>query len=219
MPQTPAGFVEIPLDTLPGRHYVVYRPEAGDDPLPTILFLHGRGESGDDAWRPIIQGIGSSILWNRARWPYQVIYAQKPRQEELWPSQGEYLNAVLADFETRYPEDPTRRYLTGLSQGGNGTLMLAGRLHWQFAAAAAICGWMDDLEESAMLLRDTPMRLFHGEQDNVILPERSREAAEAIERLGGCVELILYPEDNHNSWDRAYRESDLPTWFLEHQRL
>lgn len=200
--------------TKSGRPYVVYVPKDARPPHPTILFLHGRGESGKDGMLPLAVGLPLAIIRNHVRWPFLVIIPQKPDFDPLWPTERGYLDEVLALSESEFDIDPHRRYLTGLSQGGNGTFDLVGRLRWQFAAAAPVCGWSMDPTTLADRFRHVPVWAFHGLKDDVILPERSAEAVEIIRSGGGRVKYTQYPNHNHNSWDEAYQQSELPRWLL-----
>jgi predicted peptidase len=208
----PAGFIEGSLD---GRGYVVYNPGAVEEPKPAILFLHGAGESGKDNLRQVIQGIGSAVMWDRDRWPFLIVFAQKPEVRELWPTQVEHLNGILKATEAEHSIDPHRRYLTGLSQGGHGTFHLVKKLAWQFAAAAPVCGWCSP-ETAVENFSDIPIWAFHGGADPVVPPKGSTEPIEALIAKGCDAKVTIYEGVDHNSWDKAYRESDLPTWLLGH---
>src|SRR3954454_11379181 len=71
---------------------------------------------------------------------------------------------VLADVERRFPIDPDRVYLTGVSMGGSGALRLALTRPDVWAAVAAVCpaplSGLDDLAPNAL---NVPVRIFHGE--------------------------------------------------------
>ncbi len=207
------GFLERAVGD---RNYVFYQPKGISGPMPTILFLHGAGESGKDNLKQVIQGIGSSVLWNRERWPFAIIFPQKPILRELWPTQIDYLNSCLKDAEANFELDPHRRYLTGISQGGNGTFRLIKKLTWNFAAAAPVCGWSETVEATAADFKDIPISIFHGGADPVVPVKGSQDVYEAVLRAGGTARLTIYDGVDHNSWDKAYRESDLPEWFLSH---
>lgn len=199
------------------RKFVVYVPREVQWPSPAILFLHGRGESGTDGLRQMIHGVTPAIIRKREEWPFVVVLPQKPEQDDEWFDHRGMLDAILESVEAEFDVDPRRRYLTGLSQGGRGTIRLAKHLAWEFAAAAAVCGWADPVV-AAQELVDLPLRLYHGQLDDVIPPTGSTEVADALFAVGGKVELTLYPDLMHNSWQRAYEESGLPAWFLAHRR-
>lgn len=149
----------------------------------------------------------------RERWPALVIFPQKATQEQDWWSERPMLQAILKAVEGEWATDAHRRTLTGLSQGGHGTFRLARHLAWQFAAVAPICGWVDP-QLAAKELADIPMWAFHGDADPVVPVEGTVNAIEAIRAAGGNPTVTIYPGVGHNSWDRAYQESDLAAWLL-----
>ncbi len=208
--EPPTGFLEF---SVRGMNYVVYLPKNAKSPCPAILFLHGRGESGHDGLKQVIQGVGSAVMWDRSRWPFLIIFPQKPDHDKLWPDYRKELNLILKSVEEGFDIDPHKRYITGLSQGGHGTYRLAGSLDWNFAAAAPICGWCDD-DESLRKLHDIPVWAFHGDADTAVPVKGSQDAVAKIKQFGGDAKLTIFEGVDHNSWDKAYRETDLPTWLL-----
>ncbi|ARU41282.1 hypothetical protein CCB80_09095 [Armatimonadetes bacterium Uphvl-Ar1] len=151
----------------------------------------------------------------RCRLAFIVIAPQKPDFDSLWPAHIECINQTLEFADSNHKIDPHRRYITGLSQGGNGTFDLATSLTWQFAAAAPVCGWMEDLSTAAKL-KDIPLWAFHGDADQAVKIEDSRQAVAAINAAGGKAKLTEYPGVGHNSWDNAYQNESLGAWFLTH---
>lgn len=231
-PDEPTGllFKSVESRTQPFQ-YVVYIPRsynATTQDFPCILFLHGSGESGSDGQKQAVQGIGSAILWNAAKWPFIVIMPQKPDHQRQWEDYDSEVMACLNEVRRDYRIDRSRIYLTGLSQGGHGTWTIAASHPRTFAALAPICGYIStshegepDTEEASRLatrLRHLPIWAFHGLADDVVLPVQTTTMIDALKAAGADPKLTLYPEVNHNAWDKAYRQEDLPTWFLEHHR-
>ncbi len=201
--------------------YAVYVPrglEVRDPshPAPMVVFLHGRGECGRDGQKMIVQGIGSNILWNAARWPCVVLFPQKPEMERAWEDYDAHVMAALERVRGRYAIDPRRIALTGLSQGGHGTWALGAAHPEVWCALAPICGYPEPLDPAGIAARvkSIPIWCFHGEADDVVVPERSRVVIEALRRAGASPRFTQYPGVNHGSWDRAYAEPDLPAWLL-----
>ena len=209
----------------PREGYQIHVPE-GSGPHPAIVFLHGYGESGEDNEAQLRIGLPTEL--DRYR-DFVVVAPQKPTFDDLWPVYNDLLSRILREVEAAVPLSG-HRVLTGLSQGGNGTLMLARSLPWTFAGLVAVCGWADPvpgwstlpreargarmLEEHADpdLLRENlgglPLWLLHGEDDPVVPASRSREVAEALPGT----RLTLYPGVGHDSWTKAYAEPELPAW-------
>ena len=199
--------------------YIVYVPRGSEQagPLPVILFLHGSGESGTDGMKPMVVGLGPAIQRNPERWPAIVIFPQKPENRTLWPAYEtpvmEMLGLVLGEFNA----DRSRIYLTGLSQGGQGTFTLGAKHADVFAALAPVCGFGDPAE-IAPGAKALPTWAFHGLKDDVVPPAKTVAIIEALKAAGASPKLTLYPDANHNSWDAAYGEAELAKWLFAQRR-
>ncbi|MGB8261415.1 MAG: alpha/beta hydrolase-fold protein [Terracidiphilus sp.] len=214
--------------------FQVYLPEdwRRDDhkSWPVILFLHGRGERGSEGmWQTQI-GLPQALRDHPERWPFIVVMPQCPLTS-VWtdPEMLEMAMAAL-DQETReFHADPNRTYLSGLSLGGYGAWELV-RLHPQRWAAVAIAAsgifWSYAPErwqqantlpaEYARALGHTPLWLFHGADDNLVLPKQSEMLFDAVKAAGGRVHFWLFQGLKHDCWTRAYGEPELPRWLLTH---
>ncbi len=195
--------------------YLLFLPkEYGKDRKlwPTILFLHGAGERGDDLG--ILGRIAlPMVLEERDDFPFIVISPQCPKGR-TWSN--EFLVALLDEIVSKYRVDTDRIYLTGLSMGGNGTWNLAMECPGRFAAIAPVCGWGDTSRVS--VLRDVPVWVFHGELDTSVPVARGREIAEALVKAGGNVKTTLYPGRGHDCWHETYNDPVLYEWLLRHKK-
>ncbi len=215
----------------------IYVPRELDlaEPAPTVVFLHGYGECGTDGLKQLGVGLPNAIVWDAARWPFVVVIPQKPEFNVDW---DEYLDAVLSMLDLAIAEfgaDPDRVGLTGLSQGGHGTIALASRHPERFRAAAPVCGYTmrrfepeggrvsfdsptpdERYARAAEAMRGMAVWIFHGGRDDIVPPSESEKLHEALLAADAPdAKLTIYPEDNHNSWDSAYRKSGLWDWFAE----
>jgi predicted peptidase len=217
---TITGFLRTTL-SLNGREIpqVVYLPPnySPEVPHPAIVFLHGRSESGTDGWKQMGQGLGRAIIADATRWPFVVVMPQKPDQSRQWADYTEDVLACLADAKARFNIDPDRVTLTGLSQGGAGTWAIGASHPHLWNALVPICGF-GDAQSLAPKVADMPIWCFHGDADDIILPEESRKMVAAMKAAGGQPVYTEYPGVNHNSWDRAYAEAELPAWILSKRR-
>ena len=204
---------------------------------PLVLFLHGAGERGNDNEAQLIHG--SKLFLEKSKdFPAIVIFPQAPK-DDYWAkveverdsipyrfnfkNLGEPTNSLhmlMAFLDTFISEkyvDRNRIYVGGLSMGGMGTFELLSRKPDLFAAAFAICGGAD-----TAIVKNYPagfnIWIFHGEKDNVVLPEYSKTMAREINSKGGNAKLSLYPDDDHNSWDSALAEPHLLPWLFSHER-
>lgn len=219
-PKPPSGFltksVTIDKKTF---NYAVFVPATydGKKPFPIILALHGVGECGSDGLRQLTVGLGNAIQGDVAKWQrFIIVFPQKQHTEENWE---EAESMVLAEFNQTLREfniDKSRMYLTGLSQGGHGAFAIGSRHPELFAAVVPICGWGD--KSLVQGLSKTPMWVFHGDADEVIDVNRSKEMVQWLKALDAPVKMTIYPGVGHGSWDKAYREEDIPGFFLQHHK-
>src|SRR5688572_24093782 len=94
----------------------------GSKAVPTILFLHGSGEQGDDGHKQATVGLGAALKLNPAGWgPYLIVYPQKPKARGGWMDYEKLILDILEKTKKEYKVDEKRLYLTGLSMGGHGT--------------------------------------------------------------------------------------------------
>jgi predicted peptidase len=197
--------------------YLLFLPEEYDRKQrkwPTILFLHGAGERGDDLEKVRVHGL-PKIVTGKKDFPFIVISPQCP-EGHWWPAKTEMLINLLDDIVSRYDVDTERIYLTGLSMGGFGTWTLACEYPSRFAAIAPICGGYEPF--LAGKLKDTAVWAFHGAKDKIVPVRRSEEMVDAINAKQGSAKLTVYPDVGHNCWTAAYNNDKLYDWFLEHRK-
>ena len=202
-------------DLVPLRYLVHLPPgaKAGEAKRwPTILFLHGAGERGDDLKLVGIHG-PPKIVKTRTDFPFIVISPQCPKGEWWTPPR---LSDLLDEATSKYPIDPDRLYLTGLSMGGYGSWRLACEYPGRFAAVVPICGGGDPRDVAR--INDVPIWAFHGAKDGVVPVSRSEEMVAALRKSGGRVRLTVYPDANHDSWTATYDNPALCDWLLEQRR-
>ncbi|PJF21644.1 MAG: phospholipase [Phototrophicales bacterium] len=199
--------------------YLLYLPPGYDESAsyPTILFLHGAGERGDDLTGLYKQGIPAYLAKGNDL-PFIVI-APQCLPDETWLTYREEVILLLDHIIQHYAVDTTRVYLTGLSMGGFGTWDIARLYPERFAAAAPICGgmpWLIDVEKATHRLKSLPIWAFHGAKDTVVPLAYSQTMVEALQAVGGHVKLTVYPDLAHDSWTVTYANQELYEWFLEH---
>ena len=237
-PQT--GFLDRRV-TLAGRsyHYQVFVPFSYSPAQrwPIILFLHGAGERGEDGLLPTQVGLGAAVRKNPGRFPAIIVFPQAPA-DSLWAGTSAQMAIAALDQTGReFQIDSDRVYLTGLSMGGYGVWYLAYRFPSRFAALVPICGFATVFPAAARLftpivpadsgapydalarqLRRVPTWIVHGEIDQVVPVEQSRQAAAAFKAAGAPVQYFEVPGTNHDVWDAAYSSPTLITWLFAQHR-
>lgn len=206
---------------------------------PLILFLHGRGESGNDNQKQLTHGAAFFLQDSiRIRYPAIVVFPQCPA-ESYWAnvkistdSSGKRIfNFVKGEKPSRAMKmllglteqlldqpfvDDDRVYIGGLSMGGMGTFEILRREKKIFAAGFVICG--GDNVSNVRKYRKVPLWIFHGAKDDVVPPESSALVATELKNLGSSVRYTLYPNAKHNSWDLAFAEPELLKWLFSYRK-
>jgi predicted peptidase len=68
-------------------------------------------------------------------------------------------------------------------------------------------------------LKATPIWLFHGALDDVVLPADDRKLKAAFDAAGaGDVRYTEYPQGNHNAWDATYANAAMWEWLFAQKR-
>lgn len=235
LPPQETGFLNrhIEVNGIPYR-FQIYLPEDfhrdPHHPWPIVLFLHGRGERGSEGMWQTQVGLPQALRDHPERWPFIVVMPQCP-WGEFWTDPAMLTMAMAAlDQETvEFQADPDRTYITGLSMGGYGAWELIKKYPHRWAAAAIAAGgifWSYQPErwqqaatlpgEYARVLGHTSVWMFHGTDDNVVIPRQDELMLEAIKANGGRARLWLYQGLKHDCWTRAFNEMDLPRWLLSH---
>ena len=201
---------------------------------PIVLFLHGAGERGDDGLLQTEVGIGSAIRRHSERFPCVIVFPQC--RKNVWWIDADMEAQALKALDQSIAEfngTTNRVYLTGISMGGYGTWQLASKYPGRFAAYIPVCGGIvpppgvpipktlstgnpasDPYAETAKKVGLTPVWVFHGSADPAVPVSESRKMVEALKAASGNVKYTEYEGVGHNSWDRAYAESDLMPWLL-----
>lgn len=221
-------------------HYRVFVPKGWSEKTkwPSILFLHGAGERGDDNVAQTRVGIGPAIARQSESFPFVAVLPQCPRNR-WWTEPEMQALALMVLFQATkdFNCDTTQTYLTGLSMGGYGSWIAAANNPKRFAALAVVCGGVRppprlNLPESARLpaptgdpyaaiaakIGKTPVWVFHGSADQAVPVTESRKMVEALKAAGGNVRYNEYVGVGHNSWDKAYAEAELFPWLLSQRR-
>lgn len=189
--------------------------------LPLVVFLHGDWQDGTDNESQLAgYGNGSMELIDQALAAHvPLVYIAPQTTNAYWPPAR--VAAVVRDAQRRFPVDPRRVVLTGISDGATGAWDALKTWPACFAAAVPMSG-MTELSGLAPIV-GVPQWIFHGGKDNDTDIETgyggamvgSRAVVRALERMGGRPRYTEYPEEEHVIWHRAYATPGLLGWMLD----
>lgn len=161
-----------------------YRPEMT---YALVLCLHGAGFTGDaylERWQ------------SRLSEQYIVACPTMPQGNWWTREAADVVLATLRDVQARYHLDSDRIFLTGMSNGGIGVYLIGTHYAPFFAGLAPMASGLDDVLFPFLAnLRQTPIYLIHGIQDQVMPVELSRTIAKELTRLGYP---FIYREHNRS---------------------
>ncbi|WP_226064974.1 carboxylesterase family protein [Kaistella polysaccharea] len=194
--------------------YILDYPKDVKGKVPLMVFLHGSGERGDNL--ELVKAHSPFTYKNLFPEPVAILAPQTPK-DLWWDTEAVYY--LIKDIQQKYNIDDSRIMLTGLSMGGWGTLKLAMEHPELFSAVVAVCAPVDRLMKvRASQYKDLPMKIFHGGNDDIVSPINSIEIYQEIKKFNKNVELTIFPDDNHNSWDSTYSNPKLYEWMLAQKK-
>jgi predicted peptidase len=221
----------------------VYKSERGEELLyrlfvprnyspkkkyPLVVWLHGSGGRGSDNLKQISAGnaIGSQV-WakpeNQSKHPCFVVAPQCPA-DETWATSDhikptrrlELVVELIERLKNEYSIDGDRLYVAGQSMGGFGAWAVMTEHPKMFAAAVPIAGGGD--EARAAVIKDIPIWAFHGEKDEAVTVDRSRNMIEAVKRAGGSPRYTEFKGADHLIWSKVFSQPELLPWVFSQKR-
>lgn len=190
----------------------LYVPETYDPthPPPLVVALHGgSGNGADFLWTWLREARTRGMLLVAPTAPGRTWTLDDPGAD------GEVIDRILAEVEVRWPTDPTRRLLTGMSDGGTFTYGLGlqdGQRFTHLAPVAAAFHPVLMMLAHPVRLRGLPIHILHGAHDWMFPATMAREAARV---LGGAGARVTYEEvaDLAHVWPRE-KTAGIAGWFL-----
>ena len=196
---------------------------------PLVVFHHGGGGTGDDNLGNLEGPL--PFEWaspeRQAHNPSFIVAPQIPRggrqetdtpRQEIMRNQIRTIHQLLDALEKEFSIDTNREYITGLSMGGTCTWLSLTERPDRFAAAAPVCSGYKfiGLESHALgkQFPKLPLWIFHGDADEVVSVDYSREIVQALKDAGGKPNYTEYPGVNHDSWTLAYRDEKFINWLF-----
>ena len=237
-----SSFTDSHSKTLPYRLYLPFNYDSEKE-YPVILFLHGGSTRGNDNQLQIMRPYVANMLSHEGIGIDEaIIIAPQCPADESWISlkgsgmydeNGKPINFSVdevAEADTMgcvvelldhvlgtYSADKNRVYVTGMSMGGYGSWDIITRHTEYFAGALIMCGRGDP--SKADLLVDLPIWTVHGERDNTVPVENTRELVKAIQNAGGTkIKYDEYPDMGHDIEGYTALRRELYEWLFSQSK-
>jgi len=192
---------------------------------PLALSLHSRDKCGDDNKAQLFV-MGTKMLshmQNQAINPCFVVVPQCPKGQ-TWEKSEDGLNSpflqcalnILDLVEKDYSIDSDRIYIVGCDIGGSGVWEALAMRPGYFAAALTACGQGDPSQAEA--IAKTPVWAFHGSDDKIVDPQKTRFMVKALENAGGKVRYTEFPGVGHGCWYEAFSPKETYEWLISQTR-
>jgi predicted esterase len=195
-----------------------------DGKLPLILFLHGidalDGAVGgpSDLGKVKKEGL-PALLDKNNEFPAIVVSPQCPASTEWYYEDidnNALMNRLLDSLIQRYPVDPSRITITGLSMGGIGSWYFAMRNPTRFAAIVPIASRRES-NWDVCTIKDS-VWAFHGADDSTVPLWKGEDVVNALRACGGTPRFTVYPGVGHDCWTITYARQDLYEWIYLQKR-
>lgn len=230
-------YVSVEKDTM---HYRLLKPlnYEPSQKYPLVVCLSGGAGRGTDNIRQIAGSKSAQVLStleNREKYPAFVFVPQCPpgsdwgrtlgkkereslikRGRHNQPSVENLVFEIISELEEEFNIDTTRRYISGQSMGGSGAWHFILNHPKMFTAAIIVCGGANP--DLAKKVTDIPLWVFHGEKDDRISVDFSRNMVTAIQEAGGNPKYNEFPDVGHGSWHQAYDTPGVLDWLFD-QRI
>ncbi len=147
---------------------------------------------------------------------------------------------VIKEMKAHYRIDPDRVYLCGISMGGMGVYSIAAHYPDEFAAAMILAGradsplqngtaldnfvpfkqWLIQTDNPISLcenLINLPMRIYHGQDDNVVPATQAMRMSAGLKKAGCNANLLLVPGGHRSGFDILHDDEPV-RWLLTNKR-
>ena len=205
--------IKVEKKEFKGIQYLVYYPKNFDSnkKYPVMFHLHGAGSRGRD----FKEFGGSTILsiLDREDSPLSHGICVFPQcYDDTWFSFFNDLLDLVKNIYSLPYVDQSRFNISGISMGAYASYQVIQCLSGTFNKAIICCG--GGMYWNSGRMKDVKFRIFHGEQDTAVYPEEARRMFARLKEAMADVTLTIYPECDHNCWDKTYSNYDNLEWLF-----
>ena len=197
-----------------GIHYLLYYPKdyKKENKYPVMFHLHGAGSRGTN-----FDNFEGSVILNaldKGDSPLSNGICVFPQcHKETWFDMWDDLLALVKEIYNKDDVDKTNFNASGISMGGYGIYQVMMCLPELFHKAIVCCG--GGMYWNSGAIKNIKFRIYHGEQDTTVFPEESRRMYARLKEACSDVSLEVYPECDHNCWEKTYTNYKNLQWLFE----
>ena len=196
-----------------GIRYLLFYPKNYQEgkKYPVMFHLHGAGSRGND-FKEFDHSVIIDVI-KREDSPLSDGFCAFPQcHEDTWFSIFSELLGLVKHVYEREDVDQSRFCGSGISMGGYGIYQVMQCLPELFNKAIVCCG--GGMYWNSGRLKDIKFRIFHGEKDTAVYPEEARRMYARLKESLADVTLTIYPDCDHNCWDKTYNNYDNLAWLF-----
>ena len=198
-----------------GYPFILSKPKGyvKGQPMPLIVFLHGKSLSGDSLEKLKAYGTISAIMKGK-QIPALVVAPQTPEGQGWVPAK---IMRLINHIKRIASVDTNRIYVTGMSMGGYGTFRFVAAYPHIVAAATPMAGGGDI--HGAKNLSTVPLWVLHGKKDVDVPFVQSSKMVAAIAKCDStkCI-FTPFPKLGHAEFTQMFEKDELYEWLLAHKR-
>ena len=196
-----------------GIRYLLYYPKnyVKGNKYPVMFHLHGSGNRGKD----FKEFKGSTILaiLDKEDSALSNGFCVFPQcEEDTWFCVFNNLLDLVKHIYEMDDVDQKRFNISGVSMGGYTAYQVIQCLEGLFNKAIICCG--GGMYWNSGRMKTVKYRIFHGEKDVAVYPEEARRMYARLKEACADVTLTIYPECDHNCWDKTYSNYDNLEWLM-----
>ena len=205
--------VKIEKKVFKNTKYLVYYPKDFDSSrkYPLFFHLHGAGSRGEN----FEEFNGSTILYllGKENTPLSEAVCVFPQcHNDTWFVEFDELLDLLQEVINFPFVDKSRVTGSGISMGGYAIYQVMMNKPKLFNKAIVCCG--GGMYWNAGMMKNIKFRIFHGAKDVAVFPEESQHMYDRLLEAGADVKLTIYPECDHNCWDKTFLNVDNLKWIV-----
>lgn len=209
---------KVDLDLSMQMEYLMYLPDDYDDDpgniYPLLIYLHGGG--GGEGIAYARRGGPPKMIKDGEKYPFIVLCPYNAEPKKYWNDHA--LIGLIDKIIDSHPVDTARIYLAGMSRGGYGAWRLAINYPEYFAALVAASGVTPTAYGYALWIKDLPVWVFHGTEDDAIPFRESVEMVEALKKADAEVKFTPLAGKGHSIAQEVFGRTDIYEWMLSHRK-